>query len=96
MHPLLALLLCASGGRLARAAGGAPSYSGAHHCCVGQHLTILVYDTDNEIANFLPDIEPAGAWEGLLPNLYHALSLEMGFTYSFLNSVSALAPESRH
>lgn len=72
-------------------AGSSPQKSGAYHCCVGQHIKIGIPDVDNAMADFTPtpgqnttDGVDDGTWTGFLPNLHHRLSLEMGFTYTFI------------
>eukprot|EP01047_Picozoa_sp_COSAG01_P041599 COSAG01_NODE_3580_length_5912_cov_3.476518_1_plen_317_part_00 len=86
---LLLLLLLLTATRVL--GGSSPQRSGAFHCCVGQHLRIGVPDVDNALADFVAapgqnttDGIDVGVWTGFLPNLYHRLSLEMGFTYTFV------------
>eukprot|EP01047_Picozoa_sp_COSAG01_P074687 COSAG01_NODE_12558_length_1719_cov_2.241358_1_plen_443_part_01 len=89
---LLLLLLLLQPPAATRVLGvSSPQRSGAFHCCVGQHLRIGVYDVDNAVADFIPapgqdltDGIDDGVWTGFLPNLYHRLALEMGFTYMFV------------
>ena len=72
-------------------AGSSPSHSAAFHCCVGQHIRIALPDIDNVVADFTPtpgqdatDGIDQGVWSGFLPNLFHKISLDMGFTYTFV------------